>query len=46
MEVQTPVAAAEGHKLSSKVALVPILRSGLGMVESMQNLTQAIQAVS
>ena len=38
IEVRTPVAVAKGQKLSSKVALVPILRSGLGMVESMQNL--------
>ncbi len=33
VEVQTPLAAAQGHKLAETVGLVPILRAGLGMVE-------------
>mmetsp|Transcript_11479 Transcript_11479/g.13177 ORF Transcript_11479/g.13177 Transcript_11479/m.13177 type:complete len:245 (-) Transcript_11479:147-881(-) len=34
-EIETPVAKHTGHKLTTKVALIPILRSGLGMVGSM-----------
>ena len=37
--VDTPVAkGAKGHKLKSRVALIPVLRSGLGMVDSMTAL--------
>ncbi|MDN5853754.1 MAG: uracil phosphoribosyltransferase, partial [Actinomycetia bacterium] len=39
VRVQTPVATAEGVKLSSpKPLVVPILRAGLGMLEGMQRL--------
>lgn len=39
VRVQTPVAMAEGVKLSSpKPLVVPILRAGLGMLEGMQRL--------
>jgi uracil phosphoribosyltransferase len=36
--VQTPLAQARGFALSQRVGLVPILRAGLGMVESVLNL--------
>ena len=36
--VRTPLAEAEGHRLSVRIALVPILRAGLGMVEPLQDL--------
>jgi uracil phosphoribosyltransferase len=32
-EVQTPLGVAQGFELQDKIGLVPILRSGLGMVE-------------
>ncbi len=32
-QVTTPMGVAQGHKLSEKIGLVPILRAGLGMVE-------------
>ena len=39
VEVQTPVAVAKCHKLSGKkLAIIPILRAGLGMVDSMVDL--------
>lgn len=31
--LQTPLAMCSGHRLTDKIGLVPILRSGLGMVE-------------
>jgi len=31
--VRTPLASTNGHELTDKIGLVPILRSGLGMVE-------------
>ncbi len=31
--VQTPMGATEGHVLTEKIGLVPVLRAGLGMVE-------------
>jgi uracil phosphoribosyltransferase len=31
--VPTPMGTAEGHRLRSKIGLVPILRAGLGMVD-------------
>jgi uracil phosphoribosyltransferase len=37
-KVQTPLAEADGHELSARVALVPILRAGLGMVDPLQQL--------
>jgi uracil phosphoribosyltransferase len=38
IEVQTPLAIAKGCELSEKIGLVPILRSGLGMVEGVWEL--------
>jgi len=37
-EVQTPLAKTEGVELLEKIGLVPILRSGLGMVEGVWEL--------
>ncbi len=37
-QVQTPLATAAGHELVEKIGLVPILRSGLGMVEGVWEL--------
>eukprot|EP00941_MAST-03F_sp_MAST-3F-sp1_P000307 g307.t1 len=37
-EVQTPLAKTIGHALSEKIALVPILRAGLGMTDAMLEL--------
>lgn len=36
--VKTPLAQADGHELSVRIALVPILRAGLGMVDPLQDL--------
>jgi uracil phosphoribosyltransferase len=36
--VTTPLAEASGHVLSERIALVPILRAGLGMVDPIWNL--------
>jgi uracil phosphoribosyltransferase len=33
VQVQTPVEMTAGHRLSAKVTVVPVLRSGLGMAE-------------
>ncbi|MCJ7695694.1 MAG: uracil phosphoribosyltransferase [Anaerolineaceae bacterium] len=38
VEVQTPLTLAKGHILMEKIGLVPILRSGLGMVEGIWEL--------
>ncbi len=39
VEVQTPVATAKGHKLSSpRPLVVPILRAGLGMLDGLMRL--------
>ncbi|MFZ5827427.1 MAG: uracil phosphoribosyltransferase [Bacillota bacterium] len=39
VDVQTPVAVAKCHRLAGeKVALIPILRAGLGMVQGILNL--------
>ena len=39
VEVQTPVAVAKCHRLAGKkLAIVPILRAGLGMVDAMVDL--------
>lgn len=37
-KVQTPLAEADGYQLSARIALVPILRAGLGMVDPLQDL--------
>lgn len=36
--VETPLMPAQGHQLREKIGLVPILRSGLGMVEGVWEL--------
>ena len=38
IEVQTPLAMAEGVKLRGRIGLVPILRAGLGMVDPVLDL--------
>ena len=38
VEVQTPLALTQGWELKEKIGLVPILRSGLGMVEGVWEL--------
>jgi len=38
VEVKTPLALAKGHELQQKIGLIPILRSGLGMVEGIWEL--------
>jgi len=38
LEVQTPMGIAQGWELKEKIGLVPILRSGLGMVEGVWEL--------
>ena len=38
VEVQTPLAIAHGYDLLQKIGLIPILRSGLGMVEGIWEL--------
>lgn len=37
-QVQTPVDVAEGHALDERIGLIPILRAGLGMVDSVLDL--------
>src|SRR3712207_8356512 len=37
-EVETPLMKTIGYTLADKVAIVPILRAGLGMVEGIQSL--------
>lgn len=37
-EVQTPLGQFAGHKLSERLAIIPILRAGLGMSEGMLEL--------
>src|SRR5262245_54451927 len=36
--VQTPLAKAEGRKLSQRIGLIPILRAGLGMIDPVLEL--------
>ncbi len=38
VDVQTPLATASGNVVSERIALVPILRAGLGMVDPILNL--------
>jgi uracil phosphoribosyltransferase len=42
-QVTTPLDQAKGHLLSGRVALVPILRAGLGMVDPIWNLLPEAQ---
>ena len=38
VEVETPLTAAKGSRLAQRIALVPILRAGLGMVDPILDL--------
>ena len=38
VDLQTPIAAAEGRRIDERVAIIPILRAGLGMCEAMLEL--------
>jgi uracil phosphoribosyltransferase len=38
VDVRTPLATANGHRLKQRIGLVPILRAGLGMVEPLLHL--------
>ncbi len=40
-KVQTPLAETVGHVIDKQVALVPILRAGLGMVDALMSLIPA-----
>jgi len=40
-ELETPLTKMTGKKIERQVALVPILRAGLGMVDAMQDLIPA-----
>lgn len=41
--VHTPIAPADGHRISASIGLVPILRAGLGIVEGFLDLLPAAQ---
>jgi uracil phosphoribosyltransferase len=38
IKLETPLTVARGHRLSQRIGLVPILRAGLGMVDSVLEL--------
>lgn len=38
LQVKTPITDFNGHQLAMRIALVPILRAGLGLVEPLQEL--------
>ena len=38
IDVQTPLVETDGHQLSQRIGLIPILRAGLGMVDPILNL--------
>ena len=38
IEVETPIAIAKGKEVTKQVAIVPILRAGLGMVDAILSL--------
>lgn len=42
-EVETPLTATQGHKLKEPIGLIPILRSGLGMVEGIWEMIPAAE---
>ncbi len=42
-KVRTPLAETTGHSISEKIALIPILRAGLGMVDPILNLIPEAQ---
>ncbi len=35
IEIETPMGTTKGHRLTSRIGLVPILRAGLGMVDGL-----------
>lgn len=41
IQVETPIATTTGHIIDKQVALVPILRAGLGMVDALMSLIPA-----
>ena len=41
IQVETPIATTTGHVIDKQVALVPILRAGLGMVDALMSLIPA-----
>ena len=41
IEVETPLTIAKGKEVTKQVAIVPILRAGLGMVDAMLSLVPA-----
>ncbi len=41
--VSTPMGAAEGHRLTENIGLIPVLRSGLGMVEGFWEMMPGAQ---
>jgi uracil phosphoribosyltransferase len=38
IKVLTPLAEADGHRLSERIGLVPVLRAGLGMVDGIHDM--------
>lgn len=43
LDVETPLMTAAGHQLSQRIALVPILRAGLGMVDPVLDMIPTAQ---
>lgn len=43
IEVPTPLARCQSHELAERVALIPILRAGLGMAEAILDLVPSAQ---
>ena len=43
IEVPTPLARCQAHELAERVALIPILRAGLGMAEAILDLVPSAQ---
>lgn len=43
VEVETPLATTEGRRLGQRIGIVPILRAGLGMVDSVLDLIPAAE---
>jgi uracil phosphoribosyltransferase len=42
-DVRTPMGVARGHRLRTKIGLIPILRAGLGMVEGVLEMIPTAQ---
>lgn len=38
MQVETPLARTQGHRIKNDIVIIPILRAGVGMLEGMLNL--------